>query len=296
MTRLIPILFVLLWSTGFIGAKYGLPFAEPFTFLSLRLSIAAGLLALVVILMKRPWPKPEQLKHIAFSGLLIHAGYLGGVFWAIKHGMPAGVAALITGLQPIVTAVFARLFLKEDSSLQQWLGLVLGLVGMSTVVITRMQGTHLDVTPATLISALIALFAISFGTIYQKRYVKQMPVLAGTFVQYASSSLILGILAFSLENRQISWQPEFIFALSWLIIVLSFGAVMLLMVLIERNAAAKTGSLFYLVPLATALEAYLLFGEHLSWLAYLGMFLAIIGVALVVSPKFKIFRRLSPSS
>lgn len=296
LTRLAPIVFVLLWSTGFIGAKYGLPYAEPFTFLSLRLVIAASLLLLAIVVMRRPWPKRDQLKHIAISGLLLHAGYLGGVFWAIEHGMSAGVTALIMGLQPVVTALFARFVLNETSSAQQWLGFFLGLIGMTTVVLTRMQGTHLDVTPASLGVAFIALLSISFGSIYQKRFIKQMPVISGTFIQYLSSAVVLSALAFGLERRTIIWHSEFIFALIWLIVVLSFGAVMLLMLLIEKNAASKTGSLFYLVPLATAVEAYFLFGEHLSWIAYLGMAIAIIGVALVVSPSFKFFRRISPSS
>ena len=296
LARLAPIVFVLLWSTGFIGAKYGLPYAEPFTFLSLRLFIAASLLLLTILIMKRPWPKPSQLKQLALSGLMLHAGYLGGVFWAIEHGMSAGVTALIMGLQPLVTALFAHFFLAEYSSSQQWLGFSLGLLGMATVIITRMQGSHLDVTPASLAVAFFALFSISFGSIYQKRFISHMPIISGTFIQYLSSAVVLFVLALGLERRNISWHPEFIFALIWLIFVLSFGAVMLLMFLIENNAASKTGSLFYLVPLATAVEAFFLFGEHLSWLAYFGMLIAVIGVALVVSPGFKFFRRTLPSS
>ena len=280
-----PALFVLLWSTGFIGAKYGLPYAEPFTFLALRLLIACGLLTIAVVALKRPWPTRTQLGHAAVAGVLLHAVYLGGVFWAIKTGMPAGIAALIVGLQPIFTAVLARNTLGEQVSVRQWLGLGLGLGGVVLVVASRMQAGVGDVSPAALAATGCSLIGITLGTVYQKRFGGQTPLLSGTLVQYSSSSLVLGILALTLETRAISWTPSFIFALTWLILILSFGAVLLLFVLLGRNAASSVSSLFYLVPVATALEAFFLFGERLSVTAYSGMVVAVLGVGLVVAPR-----------
>ena len=294
LTRAAPALFVLLWSTGFVGAKFGLPFAEPFWFLCIRLSIASSLLLIAIVTLKTPWPKAKQVKHIAVAGLLIHAAYLGGVFWAIKAGMPAGIAALVLGLQPVLTAVFARLFLTETLQMRQWLGLALGLIGVFLVLSSRTNGNFI-VQPLPLASILISLFGITLGTIYQKKHLQTMPLLSGTFIQYSSSAFVLAALAFTFETRQVIWSGEFIFALSWLISVLSFGAVLLLFLLIRNNAASQLGSLFYLVPVATAIESYFLFNERLSFWALVGLVITVIGVALVVMPA-KYFQRRIVSS
>ncbi len=294
LTRFAPALFVLLWSTGFVGAKFGLPFAEPFWFLCIRLSIASTLLLLAIVALKTAWPKPTQIKHIAIAGLLIHAAYLGGVFWAIKAGMPAGIAALILGLQPVLTAVFARFFLSETLKVRQWLGLALGLIGVFLVLSSRTNGNFI-VQPLPLASVLVSLLGITIGTIYQKKHLQAMPLLSGTFIQYSSSALVLAVLAFLFEARQVTWSGEFIFALSWLITVLSFGAVLLLFLLIRNNAASQLGSLFYLVPVATAIESYFLFGERLSFWALIGLVVTVVGVALVVMPA-NYFRRRIVSS
>ena len=291
MTFFAPALFVLLWSTGFVGAKYGLPYAEPFSFLAVRLGVASALLVLAMLVLRKPWPNRVQARHAAVSGLLLHAVYLGGVFWAIKAGMPAGIAALIVGLQPILTAIVAKSTLREQVALAQWLGLVLGLIGVTLVVASRMGNSVVagvaDVSTPSLVAAGLALLGITLGTVYQKRFGAGTPLLGGTLVQYVASTLALTVLAFAFETRVIAWTPSFIFALGWLVLVLSFGAVLLLMGLIERNAASSLSSLFYLVPIATAIEAYFLFGERLSPLAYGGMLIAIIGVALVVLPRPK---------
>jgi len=294
LTRFAPALFVLLWSTGFVGAKFGLPFAEPFWFLCIRLSIASTLLLIAIIALKTPWPKAKQVKHIVLAGLLIHAAYLGGVFWAIKAAMPAGIAALVLGLQPVLTAVFARLFLSETLKVRQWLGLALGLIGVFLVLSSRTNGNFI-VQPLPLASVLVSLLGITLGTIYQKKHLQAMPLLSGTFIQYSSSALILALMAFLFETRQIVWSGEFIFALSWLITVLSFGAVLLLFLLIRNNAASQLGSLFYLVPVATAIESYFLFGERLSFWALIGLVVTVLGVALVVMPA-KYFQRRIVSS
>lgn len=279
-----PTLFVLLWSTGFIGAKYGLPYAEPFSFLALRLLIACALLAPAIVLLKKPWPTRPQIRHAAVAGVLLHASYLGGVFWAIKAGMPAAVAALIVGLQPICTAVLARAVLGEEVGVRRWLGLTLGLGGVVLVVGSRMQTGIGDVSLPALFSTLVALTGITLGTVYQKRFGGETPLLSGTLVQYAASGTVLAVLALTLETRTFSWTPTFIFALAWLVLVLSFGAVLLLLWLLGRSEALSVSSLFYLVPVVTALEAFFLFGERLGGAAYSGMLVAVLGVALVVAP------------
>lgn len=279
-----PTLFVLLWSTGFIGAKYGLPYAEPFSFLALRLLIACALLAPAIVLLKKPWPTRPQIRHAAVAGVLLHASYLGGVFWAIKAGMPAAVAALIVGLQPICTAVLARAVLGEEVGVRRWAGLALGLGGVVLVVGSRMQTGIGDVSLPALFSTLVALTGITLGTVYQKRFGGETPLLSGTLVQYAASGTVLAVLAFTLETRTFSWTPTFIFALAWLVLVLSFGAVLLLLWLLGQSAALSVSSLFYLVPVVTALEAFFLFGERLGGAAYSGMLVAVLGVALVVAP------------
>ena len=279
-----PTLFVLLWSTGFIGAKYGLPYAEPFSFLALRLFIACALLAPAIVLLKKPWPTRPQVRHAAVAGVLLHASYLGGVFWAIKTGMPAAVAALIVGLQPIGTAVLARAVLGEEVGMRRWAGLALGLGGVVLVVGSRMQTGIGDVTMPALLSTLVALTGITLGTVYQKRFGGETPLLSGTLVQYAASGSVLAVLAFTLETRTFTWTPAFIFALAWLVLVLSFGAVLLLLWLLGQSAALSVSSLFYLVPVVTALEAFFLFGERLGGAAYGGMLVAVLGVALVVAP------------
>lgn len=283
-----PILFVLLWSTGFIGAKFGLPYAEPFTFLLVRFLIAAGLLYLLFFIRKKSrWPTSlTMIRHIAISGLLLHAGYLGAVFAAIAYGMSAGLSALIVSLQPILTAIFAQIILAETVSKRQWLGLIMGLGGVGLVVVSRMglaMGDVENTLPTiTVFLCIFGLLSITFGSLYQKKYCADMPVVSGTAIQYSASAVAMLFFALLLERMEINWTGEFIFALSWLVLVLSFGAVALLIFLIRQNAASKLASMFYLVPPVTAIEAYFLFGENLEPIAFLGMFITVIGVALVV--------------
>ncbi|AWR85260.1 DMT family transporter [Meiothermus taiwanensis] len=280
-----PIIFVLLWSTGFVGAKFGLPYAEPFTFLWVRMLIVAGLLTALAGLLRSAWPRGWALNlHIGVSGLLLHAGYLGGVFFAISRGMPAGLAALIVGLQPILTALLAQPLLRERVGMVQWAGLLLGFVGVGLVVGEKALGARvLPIEPSAFAAIVLALFSTTLGTLYQKRFAVQMPLIGGTVVQYLAAAVGLFVLALLFgETMQIQWTPQFILAMAWLVLVLSVGAILLLMYLIRHNSASRVASLFYLVPPATALEAYFLFGERLGGLALLGMGLAALGVALVV--------------
>lgn len=275
-----PGLFVLLWSTGFIGAKLGLPYAEPMTFLVLRFAIVTVLLALFAGLTGAPWPQDwKAAAHMAVAGLLLQAVYLGGVFASIFHGVPAGVSALIVGIQPLLVAAAAGTVLGERVTIRQWLGLTLGLGGVVLVVWTKL-GIGVGSLWGYALSV-IALAGIAAGTLYQKRFCPGIDLRSGTAIQFAASTAALAPFALLFETRQIAWSGEFIFALGWLCIVLSLGAISLLFLLIRRGAAAKVSSLFFLVPPCTAVVAYFLFGEQLNLLALLGMALAMAGVALV---------------
>ena len=273
-------LFVLLWSTGFIGAKLGLPYAEPLTFLALRMALVATLLLVVAVVTRAPWPVSRRAwVDVVVAGLLVQCGYLGGVFSAIYHGMHAGVAALIVGLQPLLTAVGAAFFLGERSTRLQWVGLTLGFVGVALVVSNGLASE--GVTTTSLALATLALVSITAGTIYQKRYGGAMDFRTGGVIQYTSTGVVLFVLAAMTESMHVTWSGPFIFALAWLVLVLSIGAISLLFILIKRGKATAVSSLFYLTPPVTAIMAYLLFGEALTPVALLGMAIAVVGVALV---------------
>jgi len=273
-------LFVLLWSTGFIGAKLGLPYAEPLTFLALRMALVATLLLVVAVATRAPWPVGRRgWIDVIIAGLLVQCGYLGGVFTAIYHGMHAGVAALIVGLQPLLTAVGAAFFLGERSTRLQWLGLALGFIGVALVVSNGLASD--GVTTTSLALATLALVSITAGTIYQKRFGGSMDFRTGGIIQYTSTGIVLFVLAAMTESMHVTWSGPFIFALAWLVLVLSIGAISLLFILIKRGKATAVSSLFYLTPPVTAIMAYLLFGEALTPVALLGMAIAVVGVALV---------------
>lgn len=279
LAALAPGLFVLLWSTGFIGSKMGAPYAEPFTFLLARFIIVTALMAATAALMRAPWPSsPVLVWRIALAGLLVHGVYLGGVFAAIRLGLGAGIAALVTGLQPLLTAVLAGPILGEKVRPKQWAGLILGLLGVILVVADKVHPGTAEF--AGLPWAFGAVIGITLGTLYQKRHCTGMDLRTGAVIQYAAAGVAMAIMAFSFETRVIVWSGEFIFALGWLCLVLSVGAVTLLYRLIRAGAAAKVASFFYLVPPATSLIAYFLFGETLSWTALLGMGVVAAGVAL----------------
>ena len=278
--RLMPGLFVLLWSTGFIGAKYGLPYVEPLTFLLIRLALVAAVLALVALATRAPWPKDwPTAGRIALAGLLVHGVYLSGIFIAIARGLPAGVTALVVGIQPLLTAALSGPLLGERVSGRQWAGLLLGLAGVGMVVREKLSVEAAHLVP--LGYALVALVGITLGTLYQKRHGGGMDLRSGTAIQYGATALALAVAAPLTETMQVQWTGEFVFALLWLCFVLSVGAIFLLFALIRRGAAAKVASLFYLTPPVTALIAWMLFGEKLGAVALAGMAVAVCGVALV---------------
>lgn len=277
---IMPGVFVLLWSTGFIGAKFGLPYAEPFTFLLWRFAILTVLLSAVALATGAPWPTARESGHTALIGLLVHGAYLGGVFAAIGYGIPAGIAALIVGTQPILTALGAGPLLGERVTGRQWVGLLLGLGGVGLVCARKLNFEGADLQGIA--ACLIALVGITLGTLYQKRHGATMDLRTGSAIQFAASACLMAVLASLTETMEVQWTGEFIFAMVWLVLVLSVGAISLLFILIKRGAASQVASLFYLVPPMTALIAFFLFDETLGWMALAGMGIAVVGVAMVV--------------
>lgn len=283
--RFAPVLFVLLWSTGFIGSKLGAADAEPFTFLALRFSLAMLILLPVALwrsALKNGW---RAWGHAALVGAMIHGGYLGGVFWAIRHAMPAGVAALIVSLQPILTSVLAGPLLGERLSLKHGLGLALGFLGAALIVAPKLSAGA-GVNAATVGACVFGLFSITLGTLYQKRFATRIDLLGGAVWQYAGAAAVVGGASWLFETGEIHWTPKFVFALVWLIFALSIGAIFILMWLIRSHAVSGVSGLFYLVPACTAAIAYLLFDERLSPIQIVGMGLGVAGV-LLIAPRSK---------
>jgi drug/metabolite transporter (DMT)-like permease len=276
--RVFPFLFVLLWSTGFIGARLGLPHIEPLTFLLIRYLLVLACMLAVALLTRAPWPAtPVAWWHIGVSGLLVHGVYLGGVFIAIGKGLPAGVASLVVGVQPLLTAVGAGWLLGTRVSTRQWLGLVLGFAGVALVVADKLGAEY---SVWALVPAVVALLGITAGTLYQKRFCPAFDWRTGALAQFLPTAMATGLGAWWFETGRIEWTGELVFALGWLVLVLSLGAVSLLNWLIRHSNAVNVASLFYLVPPCTALIAWLLFDERLAGMALVGMALAVWGVYL----------------
>ena len=275
-----PGLFVILWSTGFIGAKLGLPYAEPATFLVIRFVAVLALLLPLCLVLRAPWPATRaEFLHMALAGALIQGGYLGGVFLSLSKGMPAGASSLITALQPILAAVLGGWLLKERTNARQWLGLVLGIAGVALVVREKwaLEGVGLLATALSV----VALLSISVGAIWQKRYCARVDLRTGAAIQFGAALLLLAPYSLFFETRQVMWSAELLIAIVWLVFALSLGAVFLLFWLIRHGAATKVASLMYLVPPCTALIAWPLFGETYTAFSAAGMALAMLGVWLV---------------
>ena len=288
--KLIPWVFVWIWSTGFIAAKYGLPYAEPFTLLSYRFVITLFFLLILIVYKKSPWPETRlDFFHLLIAGVLIHGVYLGGVFQALKWGMPAGLGAMVIGLQPIGMALVAGVLLKEEVSKKQWTGLIMGLVGLYLVLFDSLDLTEqiaFDGFPIWAVFAvIISLFAISIGTIYQKRFCSNMNLYSGAWVQYFSASILCILIVLFFENGEVSWSRTFILAMTWQVLALSIGAILLLMTMIKKDALASVGSYFYLVAPLVAIQAWFLFEETIGLSALAGVVLISFGVAITTSKK-----------
>jgi drug/metabolite transporter (DMT)-like permease len=274
-----PGVFVVLWASGFVGAKLGLADAEPLTFLALRMGIVVLLLGAVMALTRPRWPSAREVGRSVIAGLLVHGLYLGGVFVAIENGLSAGMIALVVSLQPALTSTLANRWLGERVRRLQWIGLALGVLGVYLIV--RDKATTGGATSFAWMASAVALFGITVGTLYQKRFGGGIDWRPALWVQYAAAGLLFACGAEVSETGTVHWTPRFVFALGWLVLVLSFGAVWLLYFLIRRAAATRVASLFYLTPPVTALLAWVLFDERLAPLALLGMAICVLGVFLV---------------
>jgi drug/metabolite transporter (DMT)-like permease len=280
-----PALFVVLWATGFIGTRYAMPWAEPFTFLTLRFALSALLLAVIMRFIASASLSRRQAAHAALAGMLIHGIYLGGVFWAIRNGLPAGLSALIVGLQPLVATLIAGAMIGERVTARHWAGLAIGFTGILMVLGPRIGVAGAGVTAATLTASVVAVIGISAGTVWQKRFVSGADLVAGTFWQYVGATLLVGAASLAFEAGHVEFTTDLVLALAWLVLVLSLGAVFLLMYLIREGAVSRVSSLFYLVPAVTALMAWVLFDETLGPVQIAGLAVTTFGVALAMRQK-----------
>jgi drug/metabolite transporter (DMT)-like permease len=275
-----PAIFVFLWSTGYVGARFGLPYAEPFTFTSIRFAIVGAIMGLLFLIRRSPLPRDLRLwGHLAVSGVLIHTCFVGGVFSAIHLGVDISIAALIAGAQPLLTAIVVVVLFSEVLSRRQWTGFVLGFVGLSMVILKTLQTGALPW--AGLIGCMIGLCGLTFGTLYQKRYVVGVDLLAGSAIQFMFALIPCITWALCFESTAVEWNITFILALTWLCVALSIGAISVLLFLIREGAAARVSSLFYLVPPVTALQGYWFFGERLSLIQLIGIGVTAAGVAMI---------------
>jgi len=284
LLRAMPGVFVLIWSTGFVVARFGMPHSPPFSFLTIRYALSVLCFGVWIALARAEWPRGRtQWFHLAVTGVLMHAGYLGGVWAAVKLGLGAGTVALLVGLQPVLTALWLTARPGGDAhhavSPQQWLGLSLGLAGL-TLVVWRKLGAG-EVSAGNFALALFALLSITIGTLYQKRHVKPCDVRTAGLVQLLAA-LVVSLPIALLETEAVQWHPAFVGAMAWSVLALTLGGSSLLYLLIQRGAATRVTSLLYLVPPCTAVMAWLIFGEALTALMMLGMVLTAAGVALVV--------------
>ena len=283
--RVIPPLFVLLWSTGFLGARYAMPWAEPFTFLGVRFALAFAILATLMLFLSKRRLNAHQIGTAMVAGVLIHGVYLGGVFWSVHNGLPAGISALIAGMQPLVTALMAMVLLGERVTRRQWVGLAAGLAGVLLVLWPKLGVSGTGINSANLIASAVALIGICAGTVWQKRFATRDDMIANTAWQYVGAAILMGLGSMLFETQSFTVNGESLFALAWLTLVLSIGAIFLLMRMIRDGEMASVSSLFYLVPAVTAIIAWFLFGETLTLLQLAGMALATFGVALATARK-----------
>lgn len=291
--RATPVAFVLIWSTGFIVARYGMPHAPPLSFLALRFALSIACFLLWMVWAKVAWPQGRvQWLHLSVTGVLMHAGYLGGVWVAVKAGMGSGLSSLVVGFQPVLTAIWLTYSLRGSDqpgiSRRQWLGLTLGFVGLLMVVWRKLtMGTPLDyVTPANMAFALAALLSITVGTLYQKRFVQACDVRSANTVQLMAALAVTLPLAL-MEAETMRWNAQLFGAMAWSVLGLTLGGSSLLYMLIQRGAAASVTSLMYLVPPTTAVMAWVLFGESITAATILGTALTALGVRWVVRPSRK---------
>src|SRR5438132_6570766 len=276
--RAAPAILVVLWSTGFVGTKYVIHNADPLTYLAIRMAIVVMLMAVICAIGRPTWPSRIEIGHSIVAGILVHGIYLGGPAIAISLSIPAGLSALIPGLQPILTSTIANRWLGERVTPLQWGGLMLGLAGVALILHDRPMGGQAG---WGWIASAVSLVSITLGTLYQRRYCNRIDWRSGNFVQYISVTMFFTVVAFLFESRTVHWTTEFILALGWLAVVLSIGSIGLLYWLIRHQAATSVASLFYLVPAVTSVMAFVLFNERLDAVAIAGMLACAAAVFLV---------------
>lgn len=285
LTTATPVLFVLMWATGFVVARLSAPHADPLTFLSMRFPIAGVCFAVIALALRAPWPGAKAAFHASIAGALLHGAYLGPVYWAVAHGMPAGVSALIVGLQPLMTAILAAWIVKEEISLRHWAGLAVGILGVGLVVSPKLHfGLTGGITPLTTAVTVFGALSISLGTVYQKRFATSLHLASGGAWQYVGATLAVLVFALAMEDMRFDGSFQAWFALGWSVIVLSLGAITLLMLLIRLGDVGRVASLIFLVPGVSALMAYALFGETLTVVQIIGMAVCA-GAVLIVTRK-----------
>ena len=279
---LVPWAFVIIWSTGFIAAKFSVPYMEPFSLLLTRMLCALLVFTAILFWQKPSWCTPIQAAHQMVVGFLVHACFLGGVFVAISRSLPAGITSLITGLQPLLTAVFALIWLHESLDRNKWIGLFLGLAGVIIVVSQDPKEGSITNDLTAWVAAILAVIAISIGTLYQKRFGVGVNLIVGSFFQYLATAIVMGVLAWNFDTGTINWNWTLVASLTWMVLALSVVAVLLLLMMIREGESGKIASYFYLVPPLTALEAWVLFGEALSVTAWFGILVTMTGVYLTL--------------
>ncbi len=281
----IPLLFVVLWATGFVVARLSAGHVAPLWFLSLRFPLALIFMTGVALVQRANWPAPTQALHAFVAGIFLHGLYLGTNYWAVAHGLPGGVAALIVGLQPLVTAFMASMILGERVSARHWLGLLIGLIGIGLVLSPKLNFTHGDgITPLTAGVTFLGAVSIAFGTVYQKRFATGIDLATGGVYQYLGASVTVLVLAYFTEDFFFDNSVQAWVALGWSVVVLSIIAISLLMFMIREGAVSRVSSLIFLVPGVAALMTFILFGESLNWVQILGM-LVCAGAVLTVTRK-----------
>jgi drug/metabolite transporter (DMT)-like permease len=278
--RLMPPLFVLIWATGFVVARLVAPYSEPLSFLSLRFALAAAVIAAAALMVRADWPKTAQgWRDALVGGVLLHGLYLGAVFWSIKHGLPAGIAALVSGLQPLATGLLVGPLLGERVTAKRWAGFTLGTLGALLVIAPKL-GAADGVPPLPLAVCLAGMLSITLGTIWQKRKAGTVDLRSNASIQYVGAVLVTVPIALFTEQGRFEWTPSLWFGLFWAVFPLSVGAISLLLFLIRHGAVAGVAGLLYLVPPVSALMAFVFFGETLSPVQIGGMAVAAVGVAI----------------
>ena len=285
LERYAPALFVFLWSTGFVGAKYIVPYAEPFTFLTIRYFLAALILFAIAYAFKQPLKlNKEQFKASFAVGILLHVIYIGGVFYAVSLGVSAGISAVIVSIQPVLVSLLAVPLLGERLRWVQVVGLFLGVAGIALLLLPKVfQGDYTASTSIVgIVICVIALLGTSGGYLVQKKLGGEIPFLSGTGAQYAISAIAFAVLSVATEDQIIQWVPEFFFGLAWIVFMLSIASIVLLYGMLRTGSASKVSSLYYLVPPVAAIQAYFLFDEVIGFVGIIGMAFAGLGVVLVM--------------